>query len=205
MKDTIFQTLGILRHTRAYFSSPEATTPRNLTQEMLQTMAGNEIVAPRQFALESQDQPNYNALGLRIQDQSQQGYTDDQGVFHPGVLQMGRNAARFQRTGDITDVETLGPRSYEAMLAANPLLRRSLSELTGRLPDSGILRRLNTQAESELDAGGALTPAAARTADQEARAAFADRGMLHTDQSAGAELLNREVFRNVVCNRKCRE
>ena len=194
MKDHLaFQRSARLSHTRAYFTSPDATTPRNITTEMLQTLAGNKAVAAPQYALESQYQPLYGQLALRNQAQTMQGYTDDQGVYHPGSLQLGRTGATFQRAGDISDVQTLGPQAYAALLNANPLLNRSLTELTGRVGDSDILRKLNLQANTALDSGGALTPQEQRSNVQGTRAAFADRGTLMGNQAIGTELLNRDA------------
>lgn len=180
---------------RCHFTSPQAAAPRNITQEMLQTMAGNQAVAGPQFSLESKYQPLYNQLGLGVQQQTLQGYTDAQGVHHPGTLELSRSSSRFQRAGDIGDVQTLGPEAYAAFLNANPLLKKSLGELTGRTADSDILRKLNMQANAGLDAGGALTPAETRQADQDAASIFADRGLYHGDQSAAAALLNRDTMR----------
>lgn len=178
-------------------SSPnvDAPAPRNITNEMRQTLAGFQETAGPQFALENQYQPQYGQLNLGLLAQSMLGYTDAQGVHHPGQLDLSRTAATTQRTGDISDVERLGPRSSAAFLAANPYLRDALARLNARTTDTPLLRTLNTQANAALARNGALAPEDVRDSTNTTRAAFADRGTMFGSPAVGAEILGRYALR----------
>lgn len=180
-----------LSHTLAFFGSAQVPTPepRNITNEMLQTLAGSRAVAGPQLALDRQYQPEYGRLGLDLARQAQQGYTDANGVYHPGSLGL----TTAQRAGDVSDVERLGLRSSNAFLNANPRLRAALDLLNRRTADTPILRTLNSQANNELDLNGRLSPSDARNSDQTARAGFADRGMVGGNPSLAAEVLARDA------------
>lgn len=183
----------LLKHTKAYYDSPEPAQPRNFTREQLQTLAGYQQTAPGYLALEQQYRPQYGALNLDQQAQSLYGYDDASGVHHPGSLELGRFGTEYQRAGDISDVETYGPRSTAAFLAANPFLRDSLTNLSGRTQDTDILKTLNSQANSALASNGQLSPQEQRALDQQSRAAFASRGNLRGNQSIVSEVLNRDA------------
>jgi hypothetical protein len=47
----------LLKHTRAYYSSPDAPALRNITTEMQQTLAGFQQTAQPTLALNQQIQP----------------------------------------------------------------------------------------------------------------------------------------------------
>lgn len=95
----------------------------------------------------------------------------------PGVIAQGAAANTATRTANINDLATLGPQATQAMLASDPA-------------DAALLGKLNTQANDELDAGSSLTPEQQRTMQQEARAAFAARGMGGGTQAVTDELMN---------------
>lgn len=183
----------LLKHTRAYFSSPDPATPRNLTKEMLETYRGFSQTAPGYLALDQQYQPLRGQLALTNQEQNLHGFVDADGVYHPGQLNMQRESTQFQRAGDIADVAALGPASTQAFLAANPYLAASLNNLGGRMEDSDILKTLNADALAGLRGGGKLSSQESRALDQSTRAAFADRGTGYGNQAIGAELLNRDA------------
>lgn len=182
----------LLKHTRAYFSSPDPATPRNLTSEMLQTLAGFQQTAGPQLALNQQYQPLYGQLGLDQQRQSLYGFDDAQG-HHPGTLELGRTSTEFQRAGDISDVAKYGPASTQAFLAANPYLASSLNNILGRTQNTDILNTLNSQANAGLAANGQLSPQDERAVLQGTRRGFSDRGTVMGNQALGAELLNRDA------------
>jgi hypothetical protein len=199
MKDFLSQRFGVsdfapfsLLHTRAYFDTPDPAAPRNLTNEMLQTLAGQQQTAAPHFALEQQYQPRYAGLGLDVQRQNLYGFDDASG-HHPGTLELGRASTQYQRAGDIADIASMGPAAQAAFLAANPGLARSLTNLEGRMTDSPILQTLNQQAMTGLQNGGQLSPQEIRALEQQSRAGFADRGNLMGNQSLGAELLSRDA------------
>lgn len=182
----------LLKHTRAYFSSPDPATPRNLTQEMLQTLAGFQQTAGPQLALNQQYQPLYGQLGLDQQRQSLYGFDDAQG-HHPGTLELGRTSTEFQRAGDIADVAKYGPASTQAFLAANPYLASSLNSILGRAQNTDILNTLNSQANAGLASNGQLSAQDERAVLQGTRRGFSDRGTVMGNQALGAELLNRDA------------
>lgn len=192
MKDTLLQT-QLLKHTRAYYESPDSPAPRNLTNEMLQTLHGFQQTAFPTFQLNQQIQPLYGQLGLDQQRQSMFGFDDADGNHHPGALELQRYGTQFQRAGDISDVAALGPLSTEAFLAANPYLRDSLGNLRGRTQDSDILKTLNADANAALASGGKLSPQEQRALDQQSRGAYSARGNLFGNQSIASELLNRDA------------
>lgn len=182
------------RHGIAFFSSPDPATPRNLTTEMLQTLAGYQQTTPGYLGLERQYQPQFQQLNLDQQAQGMYGFDDAQGVHHPGSLELQRFGTEYQRAGDIADVTRYGPASTQAFLAANPYLHSSLNNLLGRTGDSQILQTLNQQANAGLAGGGQLTAQERRAADQSSRSAFSDRGTLMGNPSAVAEVLNRDAL-----------
>lgn len=205
----------LLKHTRAYFDSPDPATPRNFTNEMLQTLKGYQQTAPGYLSLEQQYRLPYGQLNLQQQQQALYGYDDADGVHHPGTLELGRSGTEYTRAGDIADVTKYGPASTQAFLAANPYLALGLGSLTGRLGDSplltqinsqareglvppqadlnSILDMLNSQAREGLASGGKLSPQDARALTQSSRGAFSDRGNVYGNQAIAAELLSRDA------------
>jgi hypothetical protein len=177
---------------RCYYSSPDVQQ-RNLTTELLQTLAGHQQTAGGFLNLERQYGPQYDQLALDRQRQNMFGFVDPQSNYHPGTLDLGRAGAHFQRAGDINDVATLGPAAFDAFLRSNPLLARSLTNLSGRTADSPLLTLLNSQATEGLAGDGALSPQEARALDQQTRGAFSDRGTVMGNQAIGSELLNRDA------------
>jgi hypothetical protein len=163
---------------------------RNLTREMKQTAAGYRATAPLYYDLEKQYQPLYNLLGLGVRQQNLFG-TPQQ----PGTLAQNATANTFTRGADIADVARYGPAATQAFLAANPGLRRSLDVVQGNLTPDPLLTALQQQAQSQVAAGGALTPEEQRLADQQVRAGYAARGMTQGNQSLAAEILNRDALR----------
>jgi hypothetical protein len=195
MKDihAIHHSRGLEAQTRAYLGGDVSNpTPRNLTTEMTQTLAGQQATAAPHFALEAQYQPQYAGLGLDVQRQGLYGFEDAQGAHHPGTLELGRTATQYQRAGDIADVAALGPAEREAYLNANPFLRQSLTQLNARTSDSPILAQLNAQAQAGLAGGGELSADEQRQLDQSTRQGWAARGMAMGPQALGSELLNRD-------------
>lgn len=182
------------KHAKCYFSSPDSPTPRNLTTELQQTLAGQQATAGGFYGLESQYQPLYGQLGLDNQAQNMYGFDDADGRHHPGSLELQRSGTQYQRAGDISDVAQFGPASTAAFLNANPYLAGALNEVYGRMGNSDILTTLNSQANAGLNSGGQLSAQEERAADQTSRSAFSDRGTLFGNQSIGSELLNRDAM-----------
>jgi hypothetical protein len=74
------------------------------------------------------------------------------------------------------------------------LLQGDASALLGQRSDIG--GALEGQALEELRAGRGLTEQEQRDADQSARAAWASRGLAHSNPAVGAEILNRDSVAN---------
>lgn len=73
-------------------------------------------------------------------------------------------------------------------------LQLNQQQMQQAIAGSPLLKELNAQALSQLQAGGKLTPEQERDVAQATRATFAARGNVIGNQAIGAELLNRDVF-----------
>jgi Chaperone of endosialidase len=166
---------------------------RSLFKELSKIEKARIKFAPEDYALEAKYGPQYNRLDINKAGENLMGYTDDQGVYHPGTAALGRAGAQIQRAGDVSDVLALGPQATRAILASNPFLAASLQNLSGRTADSPILQMLNQQALGGLQQGGQLSPQDVRQSDQAARAAFSARGLVSSSPAAAAEILNRDA------------
>lgn len=172
----------------------EHPADRNLMKELQQIQKARLRFAPKEYELEAKYGPQYNRLDINKAFENEMGYTDAQGVYHPGTLGLSRAAAMSQRAGDVADVQRLGPQATAAILASNPFLAAGLTNLQGRISDSPILQTLNQQALSGLQSGGQLTPQEERAGQQSARGAFAARGLATSSPAAAAEILNRDAM-----------
>jgi hypothetical protein len=70
----------------------------------------------------------------------------------------------------------------------------NLAQMQRNIAGQPILAELNRQAQSDLAAGGQLTPEQTRDIQQQTRAGFAARGNVLGNQALGAELLNRDQY-----------
>jgi hypothetical protein len=145
-------------------------------------------------------------------------YTD----MSPVMTKLQSDANSAQREADIADVERLGGRAREAFKSANPeltaameALSRNVSSSRGSVPQvsrSGLMTNLEgkaldgfnptqiqsvlqKQALDELGSGGRLSAEGMRTAQQMARAAAADRGMVFNNSTLLDEAMNAESMR----------
>jgi hypothetical protein len=84
-------------------------------------------------------------------------------------------STNYQREADIQAVEQLGRRASQAYLDADPRTK-------------GLLEELNKQAMADLQMGGRLSSEQQRAVEQQARAAFAQRGLGYGRQSVASEL-----------------
>ena len=121
------------------FSSdpPPAPNYGEVTRDTLQAQID---LAPDLYASEAEYQPKYGALALSNLNKLLLGNGTDSGLY-----EIMRRQNSEQRQADIGDVERLGLRTRDAMLAANP-------------ENATLLRLLNQQAQSGLEAGSQLTP-----------------------------------------------
>lgn len=151
--------------------APDAPPPRDYGAETRDTLQAQIDLAPQLYASEAEYQPQYVDLALSNLNRMLQGAGGE-----PGLIDTLRAQSTAQRAADIGDVETLGGRATEAMLASNPAQRQ-------------LLELLNAQAVQGLQAGTTMTPEEARQVQQASRAAFAARGMGGTNAAIGDELL----------------
>ena len=110
----------------------------------------------------------------------------------PAMSRIQARAATAQREADIADVERLGPRASAAFRASNPELYGMMEEMAAAaeaIPESEIGQELDRQALDELRLGSELSPAATRTAQQQARAAWSARGLVESPAAAAEEVL----------------
>lgn len=108
-------------------------------------------------------------------------------------------ANRIKRTADVRDIEELSPRIQQALRAANPEQYALLDRLKSDAENAGptaLESALRDKALSDLSLGGQLSAEEERLAVQDARQAFADRGMLRGNSAMSAEVLNRAMARN---------
>lgn len=113
---------------------------------------------------------------LEMMGGAEAGYRD--GTFQ-GLATFGSDvaaeSARRQREADIQDVKDMAPGLRSAMEAADPL-------------GASLLSEMGTQAQEELAARGDLTPRERRMAEQAARKAWTQRGLVRDPQAVVDEL-----------------
>lgn len=113
-----------------------------------------------------------------VTTEKKDGLYDIYGEAAEKLGDVNRKATSLQRQADVGDLKELGPQVREALRATNPEQYALLDEIT-------------RQAQEELTLGGNLSTEDQRMADQQVRAAYADRGRLRGNASVTAEVLNR--------------
>jgi hypothetical protein len=147
----------------------DAPEKRDYGQETRETLQAQVDLAPKRFAAESQFSPLYADLGVSNLRRTLLGNGTDAGVLAtveelaPRLqsLQSANEAA--QRERDIASVEALGGRAVAAFRNADP-------------QQAALLEALNAQAQGDLAAGSALSPAEAAQLEQQVRSSQASRG-----------------------------
>lgn len=180
--------LGSALSSKGGGGSVQAPAPRDYASEGRDTLQAQIDLAPQLFAAEQQFRPQYAQLDTNILKS-----------IVPQVSALQEQATTSQRTADIRDVQNLGAAATEAFRNANPQLAKIQDALTARAlqgGDSDIMNRLRTQAMTELNRGGSLSPQEQRLASQSARAAFNARGIARGDAGAFAEALNSDRYSN---------
>jgi hypothetical protein len=189
----------------------EPVDPAQVGRESLQTQID---LAPDVYRSEAEYRPKYAQLDQRILADTLTGTAGAPGLlelYGTATTELGRQQAAAntaQREADIADVERLGGRAVQAWKDANPELQAAMGGLqasldrdkqaaAGRSPlaDSAIQQELQKQALGELQAGGSLSAEGRRLAQQTARTAAADRGMVFSNQAIFDEALNSEALR----------
>ena len=120
----------LLFHAFAFL--PSGGTPqRNITQEMLQTLAGYKATTPGYVGLQQTYNPQFDILGLQSSARKLEGVKGQA----PGTIALNTAA----RKADISDVSKLGPSATKAYLASKPGLSAALSAVNKGLTPSPLL------------------------------------------------------------------
>ena len=166
--------------------SVKTPPPRDYAKEMRENYEAQIELAPELYASEASQEygrPAYARLDLEILKDTMLGTQDSPGLlalYEQHVmprLAAAESAGRaVSREADIADVERLGARATEAFRSANP-------------EQAALLKAMNEQAMSELNAGAGLPPALAREIEQQIRGSQAARGMGYGMADVGQEAL----------------
>lgn len=162
-------------------TSIEAPAPRNYGQETRDTLKAQIELAPERYAAEAQYAPKYAALNAQIARQLAPEVAAIYGQVAPELAKTEAQTRGIARAGDISDIETLGPRAREAIRASSPE--------AARLADT-----LAAQAQSGLAAGTRLTPEQQRMAQQQARAGMAARGLAESPRGVVEEAVRQQMM-----------
>jgi hypothetical protein len=185
---------AILRGNFAFIGgggSSQQAPQRNLTKELTDTLAGYQATAPGYAALNANPdygQPFYAKLGLDNAATTQQGYTDANGVYHPGTTALGQEAATSNRASTLLDLLGFGPSATAGLFNANPFLANA----TGN--SSNILDTLSKTVLGPDFLSGKMTPEEIRNASQATQAGFAARGIDNGNSSLITDVLNRDAL-----------
>ena len=156
----------------------EAPPPRDYRKETGDTLRAQVELAPELYAAEAEFAPKYAALDASILKDILGG---DDGLLNfyaeelqPGLARAEAAGESVSREQEIADVERLGRRAYDAVVASNPLLQG-----------------LTQQAMDELSSGAALDPTLSREVEQFVRSGQADRGF----GFGGADVAQEAIFK----------
>jgi len=153
-------------------SSVEAPRPTSYEKMMTDALAAQGKIAPRLLRAEQRYQPLYTALNISQLGQAAQGL---QGVYNqalPGAIDL---------QNQLTEADMAQQAKY---------LPQFVQQYREGAGSANLLSQLQTQAEEGLAAGSSLTPEQQRVAQQQARAAYAARGMGTGNRAIGAEIMS---------------
>lgn len=153
-------------------SSAEAPRPTSYEKMMTDSLAAQGKIAPKLLRAEQRYQPLYTALNISQLGQAAQGL---QGVYNQGL----QGAVDFQNQLSEAD-----------MAQQQRFLPQFVQQYREGAGSANLLSQLQTQAEEGLAAGSNLTPEQQRIAQQQARAAYAARGMGTGNRAIGAEIMS---------------
>jgi hypothetical protein len=134
--------------------------------------------------------------------------------LYPQLAGMERVATSNQRRRDLGDLNRLGPGYMNAMQRIAPGFGQAIGYLNGQVAQAGkptalegqmvaeaqnagpsaIRENLDGQAIYDLQLGRMLSPEEIRASQQQARSAFADRGLAFSNPAIAAEILNRDAY-----------
>ena len=164
----------------ACFTS-DAPPPRDYAGETRDTLQAQIDLAPAKYAAEAQFAPKYADLQMQLLQKSAPALIDIyKNQIAPGLAQTQVASQSATRVGDIADVTNLGPQARAALQAMNPEQAKLVDTMT-------------RQAQQGLDAGSQLTPYQANQAQQQARQAWADRGLVTSPGSGVQEVVNQQL------------
>jgi hypothetical protein len=147
----------------------DAPAPRDYGQETAATLQAQVDLAPKRFAAESQFSPQYADLSVANLRRTLLGNGTNPGLLAtvqelaPQLQGLQSANETAQRERDIAAVEALGGRAVNAFRNADP-------------QQAALLSALNQQAQGDLAAGAALSPAEAAQLEQQVRSSQASRG-----------------------------
>jgi hypothetical protein len=153
-------------------SSPKEPEPTNYAQVMTDTVNAQVRLAPKLLRAEQRYQPQYTALNISQLGQAMQGM---QGLYQQAL------------PGEIDYQNQLAEADIAQQQRFLPQFVQQYREGAG---SANLLSQLQTQAEEGLAAGSSLTPEQQRIAQQQARAAYAARGMGTGNRAIGAEIMS---------------
>ena len=161
--------------------SPDAPPPRDYAKETTDTLEAQLKLAPEKYAAEAKYGPLYQQLTIdQLRSATPQLLDIYRNQLAPGLAATEAASRSSARAGDIADVTALGPQARAAIKAMNPEQARLVETLT-------------MQAQQGLDAGTQLTPDQARMAQQQARQAWAARGLSQSPGAAVSEVLSSQL------------
>jgi hypothetical protein len=166
-------------------SSSQAEPPAvNIGRDIRQYVRGMSSQLPNILQQESQFRPQFQGLNLADIEAFLSGSGGQQGIF--GLSQLASQQSQQQLAGARqAELEGMGQQAG--------LARGILQQIS---PESAMqTQNVNTMAQQAFQNAQNLSPELRREADQQARQAFAQRGMLGSNASVASEVLNREGFR----------
>lgn len=173
--------------------SPVSQPTVNYTQELQQTLAGEQNTAPGFLALNQQYATPYTNINLQ---QLQNTLFGDNG--QQGQLATQAQANQYTTGQNIGLINQYGLQGYNALMASNPGLAASLQQANAQGAAStapgSVLSNMQNTANQQLALGGSLSPQQLSMVDQGTLSGFAQRGMLNGNQSLGADLLARDQY-----------
>lgn len=153
-------------------SSPEAPKPISYAKMMTDTLNAQMRLAPKVLAAERQYQPQYTDLNISQLGQSLQGLQGIYGEAMPGLI-------NYQN--QLSEADLAQQQKY---------MPQFVQQYRQGAGSANLLSQLQSQAEEGLAAGSSLTPEQQRIAQQQARSAYAARGMGTGNRAIGAEIMS---------------
>jgi len=153
-------------------SKAKAPPPASYGNIMSDALNAQIKLAPKVLAAEQQYQPQYTALNISQLGQGLQGLQGIYGEAMPGLIDYQNQLSE----ADIAQQQKYMPQFVQ--------------QYRQGAGSANLLSQLQTQAEEGLTAGSNLTPEQQRIAQQQARGAYAARGMGTGNRAIGAEIMS---------------